>query len=39
MGAFSTLFRPDLALVHFLWELGGIAAAGGDIREHLFGPD
>jgi hypothetical protein len=29
--------RPDLGLVSFLWELDGIAAAGGDIREHLFG--
>jgi hypothetical protein len=37
MGAFSTLCRPDLELVRFLWELGRIAAAGGDIREHLFG--
>jgi hypothetical protein len=30
--------RPDLELVPFLWELGEIAAAGGDIRERLFGP-
>ena len=30
--------RPDMALVAFLWELGEIAAAGGDIRERLFGP-
>jgi hypothetical protein len=30
--------RPDMALVGFLWELGEIAAAGGDIRERLFGP-
>jgi hypothetical protein len=29
--------RPDMALVIFLWELGEIAAAGGDIRERLFG--
>jgi hypothetical protein len=34
---FSTLCRPDLELVAFLWELGEIAAAGGDIRERLFG--
>jgi hypothetical protein len=37
MGAFGTLCRPDLELVGFLWELGAIAAAGGDIRERLFG--
>jgi hypothetical protein len=30
--------RPDLGLVRFLWELGEIAAAGGDLRERLFGP-
>jgi hypothetical protein len=29
--------RPDMALAGFLWELGEIAAAGGDIRERLFG--
>ena len=37
LGAFSTLCRPDLELVGFLWELDKIAAAGGDIRERLFG--
>jgi hypothetical protein len=36
-GGFSTLCRPDLELVRFLWELSEIAAAGGDIRERLFG--
>jgi hypothetical protein len=34
----SVVSRPDMALVVFLWELGEIAAAGGDIRERLFGP-
>jgi hypothetical protein len=29
--------RPDLRLAGFLQELGTIAAAGGDIRERLFG--
>jgi hypothetical protein len=29
--------RPDMGLVSFLWELDKIAAAGGDIRERLFG--
>ena len=29
--------RPDLRLAGFLHELGTIAAAGGDIRERLFG--
>jgi hypothetical protein len=27
-----------MTLAVFLWELGEIAAAGGDIRERLFGP-
>jgi hypothetical protein len=35
LGAVS---RPDMTLAAFLWELGEIAAAGGDIRERLFGP-
>ena len=34
---FSAESRPDMALVVFLWELGEFAAAGGDIRERLFG--
>jgi hypothetical protein len=38
MGGFSTLCRPEIGLVRFLWELGEVAAADGDIREHLFGP-
>ena len=29
--------RPDVGLVSFLWELDSIVAAGGDIRERLFG--
>ena len=29
--------RPDFGLVSFLWELDTIVAAGGDIRERLFG--
>jgi hypothetical protein len=33
----SAAGRPDMKLVGFLWELGRIAAAGGDIRERLFG--
>jgi|GEM_PF-1257840 len=37
MGAFGTLCRPDPELVRYLWDLGTIAAAGGDIREFLFG--
>jgi hypothetical protein len=28
---------PDLATMNFLYELGEIAAAGGDIRRRLFG--
>ena len=38
MGGFSTLCRPEIGLVRFLWELGEVAAADGDIRERLFGP-
>jgi len=30
--------RPDMEAVKFIWELGEFAAAGGDIRERLFGP-
>jgi hypothetical protein len=30
--------RPDMGLVSFLSDLDSIAAAGGDIRERLFGP-
>ena len=33
----SELGPPDLAAVGFLYELGEIAAAGGDIRQRLFG--
>jgi hypothetical protein len=29
--------RPDLAMLQFLYELGEIAASGGDIRRRLFG--
>jgi hypothetical protein len=32
----SAALRPDMSLVAFLWELGDIAAAGGDIRNRLF---
>jgi hypothetical protein len=28
---------PDLETLDFLYELGEIAAAGGDIRRHVFG--
>jgi len=35
--ASSKLGPPDLAAVGFLYELGEIAAAGGDIRQRLFG--
>jgi hypothetical protein len=30
---------PDLALLDFVWRLGELAAAGGDPRELLFGPN
>ena len=39
LGGYSSgLGRPNLELVRFIWELGDFAAAGGDIRERLFGP-
>lgn len=28
--------RPDLEMMTFLYELGDVAAAGGDIRSRLF---
>jgi hypothetical protein len=31
------LGAPDLAAMNFLYELGEITAAGGDIRGHVFG--
>jgi hypothetical protein len=30
---------PDLAVLDFVWQLGELAAAGGDPRELLFGPN
>jgi hypothetical protein len=36
--AFGSICRPDMKPLRFLWELAEIAAAGGDIRERLFGP-
>jgi hypothetical protein len=33
----GTVCRPDLELVGFLWEFCEFVAAGGDIRERLFG--
>ena len=30
-------FRPDFETMDFLYELGEIAAAGGDIRSRVFG--
>jgi hypothetical protein len=37
MGPFSSEVRPDFAMMEFLYELGEIAAAGGDIRARVFG--
>jgi hypothetical protein len=30
--------RPDPAVLDFIWRLGEVAAAGGDIRDEIFGP-
>ena len=35
--ASSELGPPDFAAMNLLYELGEIAAAGGDIRRYLFG--
>jgi hypothetical protein len=35
--ASSEVGPPDLGAVGFLYELGEIALAGGDIRQRLFG--
>jgi hypothetical protein len=38
LSGLSVVCRPDMDVVRFLCELGEIAAAGGDIRDRLFGP-
>jgi hypothetical protein len=38
MGSFTSACPPDAAQLEFLWELGELAAAGGDLRERLLGP-
>jgi hypothetical protein len=38
LAAFSGVCRPRPEVVNLLWELEKTAAAGGDIRELLFGP-
>jgi hypothetical protein len=38
VGPLSSECRPDLALLEFIWQLGEVAASGGDVREFLFGP-
>jgi hypothetical protein len=35
----AELGPPDLRWHEFIYELGEIAAAGGDIRPRVFGPD
>jgi hypothetical protein len=37
VGRYNSECPPDAATLDFLWELGEIAASGGDIRERLFG--
>jgi hypothetical protein len=32
-----TELQPDLDAMNFFYELGEIAASGGDIRSHVFG--
>ena len=35
----STECMVDPAQLAFIWELGMIAASGGDVRSRLFGPE
>jgi hypothetical protein len=35
--SWTTEVMPDLRWFDFVWELGEIAARGGDIRERIFG--
>jgi hypothetical protein len=37
IGPFSSEAMPDLGMLEFLYELGEIAASGGDIRARVFG--
>jgi hypothetical protein len=37
IGPISSECRPDLALLDFVFEIGEIAARGGDIRARVFG--
>jgi hypothetical protein len=30
---------PDVAVLDFVWQLGELAASGGDIRDLVFGPN
>ena len=36
LGRIYSAFRPDPSVLSFLWELGEIAAGGGDIRDRIF---
>jgi hypothetical protein len=39
VGPLCSECHPDLAVLDFLWQLGDLAAAGGDPRDLLFGPN
>jgi hypothetical protein len=39
IGSMSSECRPDLSLLDFIWQLGEVAASGGDVRDFLFGPN
>ena len=39
VGPLSSECCPDTALLDFLWQLGELAAAGGNPRDLLFGPN
>jgi hypothetical protein len=38
VGRLSSECGLDLAVLDFMWQLGEVAASGGDVREFLFGP-
>jgi hypothetical protein len=39
VGPLGSECSPDPALLEFIWRIGAVAAAGGEPRELLFGPN
>jgi hypothetical protein len=38
VGRLSSECGLDVAVMDFIWQLGEVAASGGDVREFLLGP-